>query len=103
MLLCYVQDMPIEQRKLWELLPGAAGGRELVRQKGRENFAQIGARGGAVTRERYGIVYLRGLAQRGGDATKAKYHTEPRTVHPWYGGQERSIPYWPPSATAHRR
>src|SRR6266545_3875349 len=94
--------MSIEQHELSELLPGAAGGRELLRQRGREYFAEIGSHGGITTRDRYGVVYMRELAQRGGEATRAKYHTEPRTIFTWYGAVERVVPYWPP-ATAQRR
>jgi hypothetical protein len=103
MLLWYVQDMPIEQRELWELLPGAAGGQEVVRQRGRAYFAQIGARGGRATRDRYGVVYLREIAQRGGETTRAKYHHEPRTIYTWYGAKERVVPYWPTKATKRRK
>src|SRR5438876_504142 len=95
--------MRIEQRELWEQLPGAAGGKELLRQRGPEYFAQLGARGGAATRDRYGVIYLRELAQRGGESLRQKYHTEPQTIHPWYGGVERRIPYWPQNSTKRRK
>jgi hypothetical protein len=95
--------MKIEQRELWELLPGAAGGQELRRRKGRDYFAQLGARGGTTTRDRYGVDYLKELAQRGGEANRQRYHTLPRTVQPWYGGVERRIPYWPPTMTKRRK
>jgi hypothetical protein len=95
--------MKLEQRELWELLPGAPGGQELKRRKGREYFAELGRRGGATTRDRYGVDYLKDLAQRGGEANRKRYHTTPRTVHPWYGGVERSIPYWPPTMTKRRK
>jgi hypothetical protein len=95
--------MGIEQKDLWGLLPGAAGGQELSRQRGSEYFSELGGRGGATTRDRYGTEYLRELAQRGGEATRRKYHSQPRTVHPWYGGVERRVPYWPPKATKRRK
>src|SRR3712207_2034598 len=95
--------MKIEQRELWELLPGAAGGQELRRQKGRDYFAQLGARGGTTTRDRYGADYLRELGHRGGEANRKRYHSTPQTLHPWYGGVERRIPYWPPKATKRRK
>jgi hypothetical protein len=95
--------MGIEQKELWELLPGAAGGRELARRKGREYFVELGQRGGKATRDRYGTDYLKELARRGGEANRKRCHNEPRTVHPWYGGTERRIPYWPPRATKRRK
>lgn len=84
--------MGIEQKELWELMPGVAGGRQLSRQNGSDYFAELGRRGGITTRDRYGTDYLKELAQRGGAATRQKYHTEPRTSHPWYGGTERRVP-----------
>ena len=95
--------MRVEQKGLWELSPGVAGGRELVRLKGRDYFVELGERGGTTTRDRYGTDYLRELAQRGGEANRKRYHSQPRTVHPWYGGIERRIPYWPPQATERRK
>jgi hypothetical protein len=95
--------MKIEQRGLWELLPGAAGGQALKRRKGSDYFAQLGARGGTMTRNRYGAGYLKEIGQRGGEANRKRYHGEPRTVHPWYGGTERRIPYWPPKMTKRRK
>jgi hypothetical protein len=95
--------MGIEQKELWDLMPGAAGGRELARLKGREYFVELGKQGGATTRDRYGTEYLKALAQRGGEANRKRYHTQPRTIHPWYGGTERSIPYWPPRSTKRRK
>src|SRR6266498_347835 len=95
--------MRVEQKELWELMPGAAGGRELARLKGRAYFVELGKQGGATTRDRYGTEYLKGLAQRGGEANRKKYHSQPRTIHPWYGGTERCIPYWPPRSTKHRK
>ena len=89
--------MKLEQMELWELLPGAAGGQALRQRKDHDYFAQLGARGGAATRERYGVDYLKALAQRGGEATRQRYHATPQTMHPWYGGVERRIPYWPPT------
>jgi hypothetical protein len=95
--------MKLEQRELWELLPGAAGGQELKRRKSRDYFAELGARGGATTRDRYGVDYLKELGQRGGEANRKRYHDEPRTIHPWYGGTERRVPYWPPKRTKRRK
>jgi hypothetical protein len=95
--------MKLEQRELWELLPGAAGGQALKQRKGSEYFAQLGARGGAATRDRYGVGHLKELAQRGGEATRKRYHSTPRTIQPWYGGIERYIPYWPPKRTKRRK
>jgi hypothetical protein len=95
--------MKIEQRELWELLPGTAGGQALKRQKSPDYFAQLGARGGATTRDRYSVDYLKDLAHRGGEATRKRYHTIPQTIHPWYGGVERRIPYWPPKVTKRRK
>jgi hypothetical protein len=95
--------MGVEQKELWELMPGAPGGRELARPKGRAYFVELGQRGGATTRNRYGTDYLKALAQRGGKATRQRYHNQPRTIHPWYGGTERSIPYWPPRSTKRRK
>jgi len=91
--------MGVEQKELWELMPGAAGGRELARLKGREYFVELGQQGGTTTRDRYGTEYLKELAQRGGEANRKRYQSQPRTIHPWYGGTERSIPYWPPRST----
>jgi hypothetical protein len=95
--------MGVEQKDLWGLLPGVAGGQELRRRKGSAYFAELGQRGGITTRDRYGIDYLKELAHRGGEATRRKYHSQPRTVQPWYGDIERRIPYWPPRATKRRK
>jgi len=95
--------MGVEQKDLWELLPGAAGGRELSRLKGRDYFVELGKRGGAATKDRYGSDYLRQLAQRGGEANRKRHHSQPRTVETWYGGTERRIPYWPPTMTKRRK
>jgi hypothetical protein len=95
--------MGVEQKDLWELMPGIAGGQELKRQKGSDYFTELGQRGGTTTRDRYGIEYLRELAQRGGEANRRRYHSQPQTIHPWYGGAERRIPYWPPGMTKRRK
>ena len=95
--------MGVEQKELWDLMPGAAGGCELARCKGREYFVELGKQGGATTRDRYGAEYLKALAARGGEANRQRYHTQPRTIHPWYGGTERSVPYWPPRSTKRRK
>lgn len=101
--LCYLQKMGVEQKELWELMPGAVGGRKLAELKGRQYFVELGKQGGAKTKERYGVEYLKTIAQRGGEATRQRYHTQPRTIHPWYGGAERHIPYWPPRSTKRRK
>jgi hypothetical protein len=95
--------MGIEQKDLWGLLPGGAGGQELSRQKGSDYFAELGHHGCIATRDRYGIDYLKELAQRGGEANRKRYHSQPQTIHPWYGGTERRIPYWPPRMTKRRK
>jgi len=95
--------MRVEQTELQELLPGAAGGRALRRLRGRDYFAELGRRGGTRTRDRYGTEYLKELAGRGGKALRRLYHYEPRTIHPWYGGTERVVPYWPPKSTKRRK
>lgn len=48
--------------------------------KGREYFVELGKRGGAMTRDRYGTKYLKELAQRGGEADRQKYYIQPRTM-----------------------
>jgi hypothetical protein len=95
--------MGVEQKDLWGLLPGAVGGRQLSRQKDSEYFAELGHRGGTATRDRYGRDYLKELAQRGGEANRRRYQSQPQTIHPWYGGAERRIPYWPPNSTKRRK
>jgi hypothetical protein len=95
--------MGVEQKDLWELLPGVAGGRNLSQQKGSDYFSELGRRGGITTRDRYGTDYLKELAHRGGEANSKRYHNQPQTIHPWYGGTERRIPYWPPTATKRRK
>src|SRR4051812_25128706 len=47
--------------------------------------------------------YLRRLSERGGEANRRRYHTLPKTIHPWYGGEERRVPFWPPHATKRRQ
>src|SRR6476619_2491706 len=95
--------MGVEQKRQGNLMPGAAGGRELVELKGRDYFVELGKQGGTTTRDRYGTEYLRELAQRGGEANRRRYHSQPQTIHPWYGGTERRIPYWPPRMTKRRK
>ena|SRR5689334_14969947 len=92
-----------QQRELRDLVPGTAGGKALRRLKGREYFVELGRRGGKTTRDRYGVGYLREIAKRGGEALRRLYHRQPKTIHPWYGGKERVVPYWPAMATTRRK
>jgi hypothetical protein len=92
-----------EQSELTDLLPGSAGGSALRRLKGREYFVELGRRGGKATRDRYGVEHLRRLSERGGEANRRRYRTIPKTIHPWYGGEERRVPFWPPRATKRRK
>jgi hypothetical protein len=93
----------IIQHDLHGLLPGAAGGRALSRLRGKEYFRTLGQRGGQQTVKNHGTAYMRQLATVGGAANRRRLHTLPRTVHPWYGGRERRIPYWPSKHTQRRK
>lgn len=94
--------MDNQQGDLFGLLPGAAGGRELSRLRGKAYFRALGQRGGQQTASRYGASYMRQLGATGGAAYRQRLYTLPKTIRPWYGGSERRIPYWPPRSTIRR-
>jgi hypothetical protein len=88
----------LEQRDLWGLLPGAAGGRALRDQRKRPYFGDLGALGGQATIARYGREHMRELARRSAARKRQRRDTQPRTIQYIEVGQvviERVIPYWP--------
>jgi hypothetical protein len=93
----------IVQHSLFEVQPGSPGGRALADLRGPSYFKEIGSRGGRTTVQRYGIAHIRQLASAGGREKRRRLYTYPRTVHPWYGGIERRVPYWPRYSTKRRK
>lgn len=85
----------MEQHDLYSLLPGVAGGRALVAQRGRRHLVEMGTTGGRTTALRYGREYMRELAARGGRAKRHKQYTMPATITAWDGVTYRRVPYWP--------
>jgi hypothetical protein len=80
----------MRQSELRELLPGSAGGRRLVEQRGAEYMRQLGAAGGRRTVENQGAAYMRGLATT---AAQARWW-RPRTLRQWDGVTVRRVAYW---------
>lgn len=91
------------QHDLYELLPGVAGGRQLLRDRGVGYFAEIGRRGGRTTRQRYGLSYLQELASRGGRSKRWRQYSTPATIRAWDGVTYRRVPYWPHQVRGRRR
>jgi hypothetical protein len=88
----------LEQRDLWGLLPGAAGGRALRDRRGAGYFGVLGTIGGRATVARYGVEHMRELARRSVASRRRRRNTLPRTVQYVEIGQvvtERVIPWWP--------
>lgn len=88
----------LEQRDLWGLLPGAAGGRALRDRRGAGYFGALGSVGGGMTLARYGREHMRELARRGAVSRRQQRDTQPRTVQYSEAGQvviERVVPWWP--------
>ena len=91
------------QHSLRELQRGSPGGRALAGLRGPGYFKELGSRGGRTTVRLYGVDHLRQLAAAGAREKRRRLYTWPRTVHPWYGGIERRVPFWPPRSTKRRR
>jgi len=91
------------QHSLAELQRGSAGGRALAAQRGTSYLRQLAATGGRTTVRLYGLDHMRQLAAAGGREKRRRVYTWPRTIHPWYGGTERRVPYWPSRATRRRK
>lgn len=89
----------MKQRDLFALLPGVAGGRALVEQRGASYFAQIGARGGIRTAQMHD---MRALGRRGALVRRWRRYTL-RTEHSWDGLTYRVIPWWPHDPRRRRR
>ena len=99
--------MPLpEQRDLWGLLPGAAGGRALRDRRGPAYFGTLGSVGGRATVARYGCEYMRDLARRAVASRRQRRNTLPRTVQSIEVGlvvTERVVPWWPHQPGRRRR
>jgi hypothetical protein len=91
------------QHSLNELQPGSPGGRALASLRGPSYFKEIGSRGGRTTVQRHGLAHIRQLAAAGGREKRRRVYAWPRTVHPWYGGIERRVPFWPLRSTKRRK
>jgi hypothetical protein len=96
----YAKDFT--QHDLFDLFPGASGGRALRDTYGRVHLVTIASRGGRTTLERYGREYMRELASRGGKAKRHKEDTQPRNVTHWDGTPERHVPYRPKGSRRRR-
>lgn len=96
----------LEQRDLWGLLPGAAGGRALRDRRGAGYFGGLGTAGGRATVARYGRDYMRELARRSAARRHQRRNTQPRTIQYSEAGQvviERVVPWWPHQPRRRRR
>ena len=97
---------PLEQRDLWGLLPGAAGGRALRDRHGPDYFGTLAAAGGRATVARYGRAHMRELARRAAASRRQRRDTQPRTVQSVEVGlvvTERIVPWWPHDPRRQRR
>ena len=93
----------MQQQDFFVLLPGVAGGRGVRDRYGVEYLRQLAQRGGQSTRDRYGAAHLRQLAQRGGYAKAHRLYAEARSIRAWDGYRYRVIPYWPHQRRRQRR
>jgi hypothetical protein len=90
-----MEDEHVRQTDLFSLLPGVSGGRALVQQHGRDHMQVIGQRGGAATRDRYGVGYLRELGRIGRQVRRDLARHRIRFMRFADGEQQKLVPYLP--------
>ena len=98
----YAVEHTTLQTDLFGRLPGARGGRATRDRYGPLYLRDLAQRGGRTTRDRYGRDYLRALAQKGGIAKRVKQDRVPRTIQDWDGSIQRIVPYRRPRSRRRR-